>query len=232
MEENMLENNPWTTVVKTTVTPTKELLVNLSIKVRTDQFNLFEKLLKPNHKSKILDVGVTSHEILKDSNIFERLYEFPQNITAATIEDAKIFQKLYPKIKTVQIIPYRRLPFENQEFDIVVSWATLEHVGDYKKQEDFINELLRVGKKVFITTPWRGCIYEPHSGFFFLHWLPMGVFRKICSITRRSFWSTSENLNSLYVGDIKKMKLRRNVKVMIYSIFKLLPSHIIIFAND
>lgn len=227
----MQKDKGWLEEVKITTTLTKEILANLSIKVRTGQFNLFKRILKPIPKTKILDVGVDTHEILKDSNLFEKIYKYPENITAATIEDAGKFRKLYPKIKTVQITPNKKLPFKNNEFDVVVSWATLEHVGSYKKQERFINELLRVGRKIFITTPWRGCIYEPHSGFFFLHWLPLGVFRRLCKLSGQKFWATANNLNPLYVKNIKEMKLRRKVKMKIFRIFNFLPTHIIIYSD-
>ena len=224
------KSNPWEVEVKGTVTTTKHFLTSLSIKVRTDQFRLFKAQLKPTKEIKVLDIGVTSDEILKDSNMFEKLYDYPENITAATIEDEKKLKKLYPKTKTVKIYPNERLPFKNQEFDIVVSWATLEHVGDYKKQENFINELSRVGKKIFITTPWRGCIYEPHTGFFFLHWLPLNWFRKICVLTGKEFWSTSENVNPLLLGDIKKMQLKKKINYKIYFTLRIIPSHIIIWT--
>lgn len=224
----MSKSNPWINQVKNTVTPTKHLLTNLSIKVRTDQFELFKKLFEPNCHTKVLDVGATSGEILKDSNMFEKLYDWPGNLTVATIEDEKKLKKLYPKIKAVKIYPNERLPFKNGEFDIAVSWATLEHAGDYKDQDRFINELLRVAKKVFITTPYRGALYEPHTGFFFLHWLPLSWFRGINKFLGRDFWSTPKNLNPLLAKDIEKMKLKEKVKIIIYKTFKLFPSHIII----
>lgn len=90
----MKVHNPWINQANKTITFTKHLLANLSIRVRSDQYNLFFKTLKPNIKSKVLDIGVTSDETLKDSSIFERLYKWPQNISAATIEDEKRFRKI------------------------------------------------------------------------------------------------------------------------------------------
>ena len=102
---------------------------------------------------------------------------------------------------------------------------------DIKSQESFINELLRVGKKVFITTPYRNAFYEPHSGFFFLHWLPLTLFRRICDKTGRKFWSDENNLNPLNISDLEKMKFKRRVNFRIYKTLKLFPSHIIIFEG-
>lgn len=222
------KKNVWTSDALDTITYVKLLLSNLSIKVRTDQFQVFKKVHRPNSLTKVLDVGVTSYETLKDSNIFERLYEHPKKLVAATVEDVKKFKKLYPHIKTVKIYPNKRLPFKDKSFDVVTAWATLEHVGDYKKQESFINELHRVGKKVFLTTPYRGCIYEPHTGIFLLHWLPLNVFRKISTLVGKRFWSDVNHLNPLFVSDLYKMNLKFKVKVNIYKMFKLVPSHLVI----
>ncbi len=224
----MQKDNFWKNDSLKTITKTKHLLSDFSIKVRTAQFLVFRKTFKPNSKTRVLDVGVTSDETLKDSNLFERLYKWPQKITAATIENAKVLRSLYPKIGVVKVTPLRKLPFRNQSFDVVVSWATLEHTGNYKQQEFFLNELLRIGNKVFITTPYRGALYEPHTGVFFLHWLPLPLFRKVCVFLGKKSWSTEANLNPLWVSDLTNMKLLRKVNFRIYKTFNLLPSHIII----
>jgi len=226
----MQKNNPWLNKVKKTITPMKLFLVDLSIKVRTEQFRMFERMVKPIFQARVLDVGVTSNEAFRDSNMFEKLYKYPKNLTLATIEDLRKLRKMYPACKVIQTTRGKKLPFKDKSFDIVVSWATLEHVGDYIEQEFFLNELLRVGEKIFVTTPYRGAIYEPHSGFFFLHWLPLNWFRKICELSNKKFWSTENNLNPLWLSDLSKMKLKCKVKLKIYRTFHLLPSHIIITA--
>lgn len=218
----------WLKESQSTITKTKHLLSNLSIVVRTDQYRIFQRLCKPGTAKKVLDLGVTSDETLKDSNIFERLFLNHKKLTAATIENPSKIKKLYPKIKVVKVAPYKKLPFKDKQFDIVVAWATLEHTGDYKQQEFFLNEALRVGKKIYMTTPYRGSIYEPHSGLFFIHWLPLEIFRKICIFLNKPYWSTSSNLNPLWVKDISKMKLFRQVNCKIYYMLGFLPSHIII----
>ena len=225
----MFSKNPWLTEARGTITSTKIWLANLSIKVRSSQYRIFDKIFNPSASATVVDVGVTSDELLKDSNLFERLYPFPTKLTAVTIEDPKRFHKLYPAIKkVVKVVPHSQLPFKSRQFDIVVSWATLEHVGSYRQQEFFLNELLRVGKNIFVTTPYRYCIYEPHTGFFFLHWLPLSWFRGICRLTGRQFWTSVTNLNPLAVRDIRRMRLIRPVYVKIYKMFGWLPTHLII----
>jgi SAM-dependent methyltransferase len=45
------------------------------------------------------------------------------------------------------------LPFADGEFDIVFSNAVIEHVGDRERQRQLVSEALRVGRRIFITTP-------------------------------------------------------------------------------
>lgn len=227
----MRQNKFWDKDFLTTITKTKYLLSNLSVGVRTDQFNILKAILKPDLRTVVLDVGVASDEVFVDSNMFEKLYPYPMKLTLATIEDSRKLAKMYPKSKVVKLKPGNRLPFRDNQFDLGVSWATLEHVGSYIKQQDFINEILRVCKKVFLTTPYRGCVYEPHSGIFFLHWLPLKLFRSCMVWLNKRFWSDENNLNPLYLRDLQKMRLNKKMNIKIYKIFNLLPSHILIYKK-
>jgi hypothetical protein len=225
----MPQSNPWLNEAQNSLSPIKYLLANLSIKVRTSQYHYFVNLFKPEPKTKILDVGVTSTESLKDSNLFEKIYPYPQQITAATIENPHHLKALYSQITVVKIKPGEPLPFKDKQFDIVTSWATLEHVGDYREQEYFINELLRVGRKIFLTTPDRGCFYEPHTQFFFLHWLPLSMFRKICQLTGKNFLASVKYLNPLYFRDIQNMKLSKSITIKSSPILKYFPAHLLLY---
>lgn len=220
----------WSSWAEVTATPLKKFFTRLSVRLRTAQFTEFEKFIKPTSKDRVLDVGVTSDETLIDANLFEKLYKWPERLTIATIEDSKKIMKRYPKIKVVSIKRGKRLPFKSKSFDIVVSWATLEHVGSREKQQYFINELIRISKRIFVITPDRSALYEPHSGFLFLHWLPLKWFRKICLLTDNKFWSEENNLNPLFVSDLKKMRFTQKTTIKVYKIFNLFPAHIIISA--
>lgn len=225
----MPQDKRWTKTAFDTLTPSKKALANSSVKVRTDQYNLFKKLFKPTNKTKILDVGVSSEEWLPDTNLFEKLYPHKRKLTLATIENAPKLKKIYKESKIVKITPHKRLPFKDKQFDIAVSWATLEHVGSYEEQKEFLAEIARVSNKFFLTTPYRGCIYEPHSGLFLIHWLPLSIFRKVCKLFNKPFWAEEANLNPLYIRDIKKMNNKLNIKV--YKMFKFLPSHLMIYSK-
>jgi len=224
----MNKSKIWISDSKKTVTRLKILLGSLAEHTRDKQYDIFTKITKPKKTANILDVGVASNEDIKGTNFFEKKYPFPSKISAATIENKIKLQKKYPKIKVIKIRPNKRLPFKSNYYQIAVSWATLEHVGGFKEQEAFLNELLRVSKNIFVTTPYRGCIYEPHSGLFFVHWLPLSIFRHICTFLKQKFWSHEYNLNPLYVHDISEMNLIKEVKIEVFKMFGVLPSHLII----
>ncbi len=64
-----------------------------------------------------------------------------------------------------------RLPFAENEFDLVYSSSVIEHVPRARRPA-FAAEVRRVGKGWFVQTPARSFPIEPHSLLPFAHWLP------------------------------------------------------------
>lgn len=210
----------------------KRNLSPLSLRVLQEQFELFVRYLKPKRDDKVIDVGASSVETLPEINFFEKKYPYPQRLTAVSIDPPFHFSQKYPKIKFVQTIAGGKLPFADKSFNIATSWATLEHVGDKKQQKFFLSELFRIGKKVFITTPYRGCFYEPHSELFFAHWLPRKWFKKICHLLKKDFWASEDNLRCLWLKEVRELLPEpRKTKVFVYKIFGFIPSHLIIVKS-
>jgi SAM-dependent methyltransferase len=65
-----------------------------------------------------------------------------------------------------------RLPFADQTFDLVLSNAVIEHVGDAEAQATFVAEHRRVGRSFIITTPNRWFPVESHTRVIARHWSP------------------------------------------------------------
>lgn len=64
---------------------------------------------------------------------------------------------------------------ENQSFDIVHSNSVLEHVGDFEKMKKFSEEVARLGKIIYLQTPYFWFPIEPHFMMPFFHWLPESI---------------------------------------------------------
>jgi len=152
------------------------------------------KLMQPTPQTTVLDVGVTCDR-RADSNFFERLYPYPQQLTAVGMEDASFLEDLYG-ITFIQTAG-QSLPFPDQSFDLVVSFAVIEHVGTPQQQTDFVQELCRVGKQVCVSTPNRWFPVEFHTVLPLLHWFPPTIFRRLLRWLRKDFWAQESNLNLL-----------------------------------
>lgn len=176
--------------------PLRRLASQVSHKARKGMFQTFWETMKPEVGMRVLDVGVTPDRSLPESNFFEALYPYPQDLTATSIEDAAFLEDLYPGL-TFRQTPPGPLPFADQSFDIAVSFAVLEHVGDREAQRAFVAELTRVAKRVFLTTPNRGFPIEMHTFVPLLHWLPQPTHQRALRALGMDFWAETANLNLL-----------------------------------
>lgn len=218
----------WTSHPQNRLGKTKRFLSLLSVRVRSQQLKIFNELFNPSAQTSVVDVGVSPAELLPDTNYFEKHYPYPRRLTAVSVENCSGLRSFYPQIKFVQASPGTRLPFPDKKFDLAVSWATLEHVGGYAEQRFFLRELVRISRHIFVTTPDRDCLYEPHTGTFIIHWLPLPWFRQICRFTGKSFWARPENFNPLKIGDIRKLCPELSIRK--FKSFAVIPSHLLIYS--
>lgn len=121
----------------------------------------------------VLDVGVSSEkyqgELIKH-NYFLKNFPYPaSDYTGLGIEDLSGMEQLFPGKNFVQYSG-DDFPFADNQFDWVFSNAVIEHVGCHEQQIKFVNEMLRVGKNIFFTTPNKYFPIESHTQVVFLHW--------------------------------------------------------------
>jgi len=184
-----------------------------SLKARKKMFDLFMKYISPSPTDEILDLGATPDVLLADSNLFDKLYPYKDHLSVCSIEDCtNIVEQLHLK-KFYFNKANEPLPFKDHEFKAVFCSAVLEHVGNRKKQEFFINECLRIADNIFLTTPYRFFPVEMHTFFVFLHWLPWKAFQKIVLVTKGDFWANTDNLNLCCKKDIMNMSLTHDVHI-------------------
>ncbi|MEZ5228707.1 MAG: methyltransferase domain-containing protein [Acidimicrobiales bacterium] len=115
----------------------------------------------------VLFVGVGADEEDR-TNLFESL--------VAEVVDAPVGAGLGPGAPaftaTYVQADGRALPFPDASFDLVISNAVIEHVGQVRDQAIFVAEHRRVGRAAVITTPNRHFPIEAHTGAVFVHVRP------------------------------------------------------------
>ena len=184
----------------------------LSYKSRLKKLELFNKVMSPTQDTKILDIGA---EISPMGNRGLQLidsYSWKENITATNISEDHIslINKHYPQIKT-KAADACNLPWPDKSFDVIYCNAVIEHVGDFARQKKMASEIMRVGKRWFVTTPNRWYPFEFHMRLPFVTWLPGYAYLwcgKIVHYNHISkkyvFWSKYEHLRLLSAGEMKE----------------------------
>lgn len=179
---------------------------NTTIRSRKRKCDQFIAMLQPTPNETILDVGV-NHHTRRGANLLEQWYPHPENITAlvnGSLEPFDNFRKVFPKVTLVQG-DGRKLDYPDNHFDIVFSNAVVEHVGPRENQRRFIHELVRVGKRFFITTPNRWFPLDPHTMIPLAHWLDhpkqAWIYRKL----GRAHSADINNLNLIGSADFRAL---------------------------
>ncbi len=80
-----------------------------------------------------------------------------------------------------------RLPFVDDEFDLVYCSSVVEHVPPPKRAA-FAAELRRVGRGWFVQTPAFSFPLEPHALLPFAHWLPVALRRRYWRLGAAGDW--------------------------------------------
>ena len=161
----------------------------------------------------------------------ERILEIAKNYDAVGITSifsqqetqvlhcARLIKKNYPEINILHG-DARKMPIKNDSYDIVFSSATIEHVGSFKNQIEFLSELYRVSKKgVFITTPNRFFPIDFHTALPLIHIFPKKIHRKILNILNYKELAKEENLNLISVNDL--INMCKNLGIKKYKIKKI-----------
>jgi SAM-dependent methyltransferase len=116
----------------------------------------------------------------------------------------------YPGVATHRAT--HALPFADGEFDVVFSNAVIEHVGDRARQRRLVVEALRVGRRVFLTTPNRRFPVEVHTRLPFVHWLPDSASHRFYDLAGKGFAKeihllSRRTLESLFPGRVRVVNL-------------------------
>ena len=170
----------------------------ITLKSRQRKYELFISLMEPKPGETILDVGVSPY-LGRVTNYLELWYPHPEQITALTNEEEKEFKNFREQFPEVKLVfgDGKDLDFPDDSFDIVFCNAVVEHVGTNEEQKRFIHELIRVGKRAFITAPNYCFPIEVHTLVPFVHYLPRTIRFWIYRKLGRGFWADLNRLNLL-----------------------------------
>lgn len=191
----------------------------ISAKSRLQKWQQFLALMRPQPDETILDIGVNTTEYSAADNYLERRYQYPEKISAVGVgEDFTEFNRRYPAVRTFSS-DGRKLCFENDSFDISYSNAVIEHVGPRPDQQRFLEEMFRVGRRGYLTTPNRLFPIETHTRIPVLHIvLPRRIFDGLLHLIGKGWaagdymylFSESELRSLLAVAGIRDYQLVRN----------------------
>jgi len=186
-------------------------------KKRQEMCNLINDYLDKYEILDALDIGTTNDFDFKFSNY---LIKNLKNISIyKSISDQKITDNFFSKILQKSIRDdFTFDEIDRMKSDLVLSNATIEHVGSFTNQIKMINNMINLSKKFFIiTTPNRFHPIEFHTKIPFLHWLPKIFYRKILKSVNLNYFAKEENLNLLAEKDI-----RLAFKQLVFKIIKYL----------
>jgi SAM-dependent methyltransferase len=188
----------------------------VSLRSRTRKLDLFLDELQPTPETTVLDVGADELGFGEAGgcatlNFFEELYPWPERITALGLHDGAGFRARYPDVTYVQGDACA-LPFADGAFDVVFSNAVIEHVGGRERQRQLVSEALRVGRRVFLTTPNRRFPLEVHTRLPLVHWLPARLAHPIYEALGKGFAKdlrllTARSFRSLFPGRVRIVSL-------------------------
>ena len=180
----------------------------------------------------ILDIGTTSD----DKKIFSNF--IIKNINKAkifkSISDQKITSNFFRKKLQKSITKkFTRKEIYKFSSDLVISNATIEHVGSRKKQRKMINNVINLTKKKFIIiTPNRLHPIEFHTLLPLIHLLPKNFYKIILKLIGMKFYANEKNLNLLSKNDLINLLDKKNVTFKIkYIKFLFFKSNLILIGK-
>mgnify|MGYP001276566876 FL=1 len=172
------------------------------LKKRKKMTNVIKEFLNEKSIKDILDVGstedddnVSSNYIVKNIGKFKEYKSISNQVIRSNFFTHKLTKSITENFSDEEI--------QNFGSDLVISNATIEHVGSFENQIKMCENIIKLSKKYFIiNTPSRYHPLEFHTKLPFLHWLPKKIYRIILNFLGLKFFADEKNLNLLSENDL------------------------------
>lgn len=204
-------------------------------KKRSEMLDILNKNIKDNGIKSFLDIGTTEENELKSSNYFVKnlsKIKIKKSISDQEIKNDN-FNKFLRKSITSE---FSETEIEDYKSDLVISSATIEHVGSYENQIKMLENIIKLTNKYFfITTPNRFFPIDFHTKLPIIHMFPKKIHRKILRLINLNEYAEEDNLNLLDENTVNKLiNIQQNIsfeiKILKVKLFGL-TSNLLIFGE-
>lgn len=156
--------------------------------------------VKPLKGGRVLDIGTGS------GYIAHALSKKARKVDSVDIVDDRLIKDGYSQ----KIVQDENLPFSDKLFDFVVTNQVLEHVPDHAKHLSEIRRVLKDDGVVYLATPNKWWITDPHYKLPFISWLPRPVASEYLRLTKKRKW----DIYSVSLHKLNKLAKNEGFKVV------------------
>lgn len=201
-------------------------------KKRIEISEIVNRLISKYNLKSVTDIGTTSDDEFGSSNLI--IKSLKNLIDYKSISNQEINFEIFKKSLNKSITSdFSDTEIKQFSSDLIISSATIEHVGCLENQKKMIDNIIKLTNKIFvITTPNKFYPIEFHTKIPILHWLPNKVFSKILSLLGNKQLSSIDNLNLLSKSKIVEILDELNFRNYKFEYIKLflIKSNIILIG--
>jgi ubiquinone/menaquinone biosynthesis C-methylase UbiE len=158
-------------------------------------------------KSKVLDIGTGA------GYIAEHLAKHAKDVTSVDLVDERKVKENYTFVKVAD----ESLPFKEGHFDIVISNHVVEHVGDQQQHIDEIIRVLKPGGIIYLATPNKNWITDPHYRVPLINWMPPRLASRYLRTLKGKTW----DIKPVNVRKLKRLsKNQHRIDSLVVEIIK------------